>query len=51
MLRYDARDASYLVTDKIIAVFDTMGRHEEKWVRKCSVIVDCLYAALGDAGM
>lgn len=36
MLHYDARDASFLVTDKIIAVFDIMGRHEEKWVMKCS---------------
>ncbi|RPB28511.1 hypothetical protein L211DRAFT_777730 [Terfezia boudieri ATCC MYA-4762] len=51
MLRYDASDGSFLVTDMITAVFDTMGRHEEKWMRECSVIVDCVYAALGDGGI
>lgn len=49
MLRYDS-DRSFLVTNKIEAVFDTMGRDEKKWMREFSVIVDCVYAALGDGG-
>ena len=47
MLRYDS-DRSFLVTNKIETVFDTMGRDEEKWMREFSVIVDCVYAALGE---
>lgn len=50
MLRHDVSDGSFLVTDKIAAAFDTMGRYEKKWMEDYSVIVDCVYAALGDDG-
>ncbi|RPB24990.1 hypothetical protein L211DRAFT_784112 [Terfezia boudieri ATCC MYA-4762] len=44
MLRYDTSEGSFLVTNKIEAVFDTMGREKERWMSSFSVIVDCLYA-------
>ncbi|KAF8429509.1 hypothetical protein EV426DRAFT_123779 [Tirmania nivea] len=50
MLRYDAGDGSFLVSNRIEAVFDTMRRERERWIRDFSVIVDCVYAALGDRG-
>lgn len=46
MLRYDG--ASCIITDKIEAVFDTMGRNKQRWVKDFSVIVDCVYLALGN---
>jgi len=50
MLCYDVSDGSFLVTNRIEVVFDTMGRDEKKWMRDFSVIVDCVYAALSDGG-
>ena len=50
MLRYDASDGSFLVSNRIEAVFDTMWRERDRWIRDFSVIVDCVYAALGDGG-
>jgi len=46
MLRYDG--TSFTITYKIKAVFDTIGRRKERWMNDFSVIVDCVYAALGD---
>ena len=46
MLRYDG--VSFIMTDKIEVVFDTMGRNKERWMSDFSVIVDCVYAVLGD---
>lgn len=50
MLRYDASDGSFLVSNKIEVAFDTMRREKERWIRDFSVIVDCVYAALNDGG-
>ncbi|KAF8465986.1 hypothetical protein BDZ91DRAFT_726081 [Kalaharituber pfeilii] len=49
MLRYNG--ASFLITDKMDAVFDTMGRRKERWMESYSHLVDCIYAALCDGGI
>jgi len=46
MLRYDASDGSLLVSNRFDAVFDTMWRERDGWIRDFSVIVDCVYVAL-----
>ncbi|KAF8472134.1 hypothetical protein BDZ91DRAFT_717287 [Kalaharituber pfeilii] len=51
MLRYDGSDGSFLVTNRIEVVFDTMRREQERWMRDFSIIVDCVYAALRDGGV
>jgi len=48
MLRYDVFDESFLMTNKIEVVFDTMRREQERWIQDFSVIVDCVYSALSD---
>ena len=48
---YDASDGKFQVTNKFMALFNSMGREEEKWMRECSVVVDCVYAVLGNGGI
>lgn len=46
-------DGSFLITEKIEVVFDTMRREEgkQRWMRDFSIIVDCEYAALSDGSV
>ncbi|KAF8431872.1 hypothetical protein BGX38DRAFT_1277047 [Terfezia claveryi] len=46
MLSYDG--ASFMMSEKIVAEFDTMGRNKERGMNHFSVIVDCLYASLNN---
>lgn len=46
MLRYDPSRGQFLITDRFKVAFDTMARHKEDWMSSCSVIVNCIYAAL-----
>ena len=49
MLSYDGR--TFKMTDNTEVVFDTMARNKEKWFRDYSLLVDCVYAALGNGGI
>ena len=49
MLSYDG--ASFQMTSEIQAVFNGMDGYEEKWMKDCSIIVDCLFFALENGGM
>ena len=49
MLSYDG--GSFMVTDKLHVVFDTMGKNKDKWMRDYLLLVDCMYAALSNGGI
>ena len=49
MLSYDGR--VFKVTNKIEVILDTMARNKEKWMKEFTVLVDCVYAALGNGGI
>ncbi|KAF8459837.1 hypothetical protein BDZ91DRAFT_851902 [Kalaharituber pfeilii] len=48
MLRYNG--TCFQETPLITAVFDEMDKQKELWMKDCSVVVDCLIAALRDGG-
>ena len=49
MLSYDG--GSFQVTDQFQVVFETMGTDKDRWIRECSVLVDCVYGALSNGGI
>jgi len=49
MLSYDG--ALFQVTEKIEAVFETMGRFKERWFRDYSFLVNCIDMALSNGGV
>ncbi|KAA8892730.1 hypothetical protein FN846DRAFT_924087 [Sphaerosporella brunnea] len=49
MIRYDG--TSFRKTRNIMAVFDGMNEDKELWMKDCSVLVDCLFAAMSNGGM
>lgn len=49
MFKYDG--VSFLKTEKMDAVFDTMDEDKERWMKDYSVLVDCMYAALNNGGI
>ena len=38
-------------SNKIEVIFDTIAREKETWMKESSVLVDCVYAALGNGGI
>ena len=49
MLSYDGH--TFKMTNNIEVVFDTMAEEKERWIKEFSVLVDCVYAALGNGGI
>jgi len=49
MLSYDG--ASFQVTEKMDAVFETMGKFKERWFRDYSLVVNCIDMALSNGGI
>jgi len=45
MLRHDG--TSFQISDKMDVLFGTMGRNQEKWMKDYSVLVDCMFVAMG----
>ncbi|RPB27122.1 hypothetical protein L211DRAFT_780111, partial [Terfezia boudieri ATCC MYA-4762] len=43
MLSYDGTE--FVMTNQFTVVFDTMGEEKEEWMKKNSVVVDCVYLA------
>ena len=48
ILSYDG--ASFQVSEEM-DVIETMGNDKKRWVRDCSLLVDCVYAALENGGI
>lgn len=46
MLRYDGT-----LFQKFDVIFETMRNNKVRWMRDCSVVVDCVYAALSNGGI
>lgn len=49
MARYDG--TSFTLTDSFIVTFRTMGSNKERWMKDCSILVDCMNVALGNGGI
>jgi len=49
MLRSDG--TSFLKSRMITVVFDGMEKKKEPWMKECSMLVDCLFAALSNGGV
>jgi hypothetical protein len=48
MLRYDG--ASFHMTDEMVVLFHTMDEDKARWMRDCSILVDCMNIALRNGG-
>ncbi|KAF8454351.1 hypothetical protein BGX38DRAFT_1328574 [Terfezia claveryi] len=48
MLSYDG--VLFRVTEKLHVMFETMGKDKDRWMKDYSLLVDCVYAALGKGG-
>ncbi|KAF8533390.1 hypothetical protein BDD12DRAFT_865649, partial [Trichophaea hybrida] len=42
MLKYDG--VSFQLSDEILVLFQTMGEDKNRWLKDCSVLVDCIYS-------
>ena len=42
---------SFRMTDELHVVFETIDKNKDKWMRKHSFLVDCVYAALSSGGI
>lgn len=49
MLKYDG--TLFQMTEKFDVIFGTMRNNKVRWMRDCSVVVDCVYVALSDGGI
>ncbi|KAF8466159.1 hypothetical protein BDZ91DRAFT_725638 [Kalaharituber pfeilii] len=48
MLSYDG--VTFVVSEELQAMFETMGKDKPRWLRDYSLLVDCVYAALSNGG-
>ncbi|KAI5800494.1 hypothetical protein FPQ18DRAFT_301119 [Pyronema domesticum] len=49
MIRHDG--TSFTMTNKVMATFGTMEEEKEKWMKECSILVDCINVALSNGGI
>jgi len=46
-----AYDGTLKITEKMVVLFDAMGKDEKWWMGDYSVLVDCMYFALNNGGV
>lgn len=49
--RMAAYDGTLKITEKMVVLFDAMGKDEKWWMGDYSVLVDCMYFALNNGGV
>ena len=46
MIRYEVGNKKFVVSHRVIMLFESMSQNRAMWVEKYSIVVDCLFAAL-----